>query len=42
MSEWIYFIHAPRENFGATMTDEERAVWDEHVNSCSAGWTTGR
>ena len=30
MSEWIYFIHAPRENFGATMTDDERAVWDEH------------
>jgi uncharacterized protein YciI len=30
MSEWIYFIHAPRENFAATMTDEEKAVWAEH------------
>ena len=30
MAEWIYFIHAPRENFGATMTDEEQAVWAEH------------
>jgi uncharacterized protein YciI len=31
MSEWVYFIHAPRERFGATMTDEEQAVWGEHV-----------
>lgn len=30
MAEWIYFIHAPREHFGATMTEDERAVWDEH------------
>ena len=31
MSEWVYFIHAPRENFGATMTEEEQAVWGEHM-----------
>jgi uncharacterized protein YciI len=31
MSEWIYFIHAPRENFAATMTDAEKAVWSEHA-----------
>jgi uncharacterized protein YciI len=31
MSEWIYFIHPPRENFAATMTAGERAVWDQHV-----------
>jgi uncharacterized protein YciI len=30
MPEWIYFIHPPRENFAATMTDEERAVWGVH------------
>ena len=30
MSEWIYFIHPPREDFAATMTDEERAVWGIH------------
>jgi uncharacterized protein YciI len=30
MSEWIYFIHPPREDFVATMTDEERAVWAVH------------
>jgi len=31
MDQWVYFIHAPRENFGATMTDSEQAVWGEHV-----------
>jgi uncharacterized protein YciI len=30
MAEWIYFLHAPREDFAATMTAEEDAVWDEH------------
>lgn len=30
MAEWIYFIHPLRENFAATMTDRERAVWSEH------------
>ena len=30
MAEWIYFIHAPREHFGETMTAEEQAVWGDH------------
>src|SRR4051812_7531441 len=30
MAEWIYFIHPPRENFAATMTAEEDAVWGVH------------
>jgi uncharacterized protein len=30
MAEWIYFIHPPRDNFAATITDEEEAVWSEH------------
>ena len=30
MAEWIYFIHAPREDFGATMTEEEQQVWGVH------------
>jgi uncharacterized protein YciI len=30
MAEWIYFIHPLRDNFAATMTDEERAVWSIH------------
>jgi len=30
MAEWIYFIHPPRENFAATMTDAETEVWGRH------------
>ena len=30
MAEWIYFLHPPREDFAATMTDDERAVWETH------------
>src|SRR4029078_11718773 len=32
MAEWIYFIHPPRDNFAATMTDEEKAVWGVHFD----------
>jgi uncharacterized protein YciI len=31
VSEWIYFIHPPREDFAATMTPKEQAVWDVHL-----------
>lgn len=27
MADWISFIHAPRDAFAATMTDEEEQVW---------------
>jgi uncharacterized protein YciI len=30
MAEWIYFIHPPREDFAATMTDDEKAAWSVH------------
>ena len=30
MAEWIYFLHPPREDFAATMTDDERQVWATH------------
>ena len=30
MSEWIYFIHPPRDDFAATMTEDEERVWGEH------------
>jgi uncharacterized protein YciI len=30
MAEWLYFIHPPREDFAATMTDEEKEVWSIH------------
>ena len=31
MSEWIYFVHVSRENFGATMTDDEKETWGRHA-----------
>lgn len=31
MSEWIYFLHPPRDDFAVTMTDEENAVFAEHL-----------
>ena len=30
MSEWIYFLHPPRDDFAATMTEEEAEIWREH------------
>ena len=30
MAEWIYFLHAPRDDFAATMTEHERQVWGVH------------
>ena len=30
MAESVYFIHAPREDFAATMTDHEQEVWGVH------------
>jgi uncharacterized protein YciI len=30
MAEWIYFIHPSRDDFAATMTDAEKAVWATH------------
>ena len=30
MPEWVYFLHPPRENFAATMTDAEGALWGQH------------
>jgi uncharacterized protein YciI len=31
MAEWIYFLHPPRDNFAATMTDEERTAFAAHA-----------
>ncbi|HET7490211.1 MAG TPA: YciI family protein [Acidimicrobiales bacterium] len=30
MAEWVYFLHAPRDDFGATMTAEEQEAFDRH------------
>ena len=42
MAEWIYFIHPPRENFAATMTDEESAVWGVHWERIQRLFAEGR
>ena len=31
MTEWIYFLHPPRDDFAATMTEEERVAFAEHA-----------
>jgi uncharacterized protein YciI len=31
MSEWIYFIHPPRENFVETITADEGAIMQVHA-----------
>ncbi|MGX7678179.1 YciI family protein [Jatrophihabitans sp. DSM 45814] len=30
MAQWIYFLHPPRDNFAATMTDEEGRAFSRH------------
>jgi uncharacterized protein YciI len=30
VSEWIYFLHPPRDDFAATITDEEEEIWRHH------------
>jgi uncharacterized protein YciI len=30
MADWIYFLHPPRENFAATMTEAETEAWGRH------------
>lgn len=30
MSEWIYFLHPPRQDFAATISEEESEVWRRH------------
>ena len=42
MSEWIYFIHPPRDDFAATMTDEESTVWAVHWERIQREFRAGR
>ena len=30
VSEWIYFLHPPRDNFAATITGAEEEIWQRH------------
>ncbi|MEY2475463.1 MAG: hypothetical protein QOG87_778 [Actinomycetota bacterium] len=32
MAEWIYFLHPPRDDFAATMTDSEALVFSAHFD----------
>jgi uncharacterized protein YciI len=32
MAEWIYFLHPPRDDFAATMTDAEGLVFSAHFD----------
>lgn len=32
MSEWVYFIHPPRERFVETITDSEREIMGIHAD----------
>ena len=42
MAEWIFFLHTPREDFAATMTDEEQRVWGEHAERLKHELDQGR
>jgi uncharacterized protein YciI len=42
MAEWIYFIHPPRDDFAATMTEEEDAVWGIHFERFQRELAEGR
>jgi uncharacterized protein YciI len=42
MAEWIYFIHPPREDFAATMTDDEQAAWAVHWERIQRLFREGR
>jgi len=40
--EWIYFLYAPRDDFAATMTAEEKAVWAEHFQRLQSLLASGQ
>jgi uncharacterized protein YciI len=31
VAEWVYFLHPPRDDFAATLTDQEQAAFAEHA-----------
>jgi uncharacterized protein YciI len=41
MPSWIYFLHPPRDNFAATMTDAEKDVWVKHFERLQGLLTDG-
>jgi uncharacterized protein YciI len=41
MAEWILFLHTPREDFAATMTEDEQRVWGEHAERLQGALADG-
>lgn len=42
MASWIYFIHPPREDFAATMTEAEDEAWGRHWLRIQREYLAGR
>jgi uncharacterized protein YciI len=42
MAEWVYFIHPPRDDFAATMTDAEQEAWGRHWERIKRLFADGR
>ena len=42
VTEWIYFIHPPRDDFAATMTSDEETVWAEHFQRLQSLLASGQ
>jgi uncharacterized protein YciI len=42
VTEWIYFLHAPRDDFAATMTEAEQAAWGRHFERMQRLFLEGR
>lgn len=42
MSAWIYFIHPPRDDFAATLTEAEQEVWARHWERIQREFAKGR
>jgi uncharacterized protein YciI len=42
METWIYFIHPPRDDFAATMTEAEDEAWGRHWERVKRLYAEGR
>lgn len=42
METWIYFIHPPRDDFAATMTEAEDEAWGRHWERIKRLYAEGR
>jgi uncharacterized protein YciI len=42
MDSWIYFIHPPRDDFAATMTEAEGEAWGRHWERIKRLYAEGR